>query len=315
MNRNPLNTNLFRIVFPFLFGMMVYILVLVFFGSATQILDNFFSQEALLCIGITFLLNESLLLLHKIIIKDDLKRRNISIAFLILFSILVSILITTASISLYFKWVLELSNFKRELLIFNLIYVISAILYCIVWIGIGYIQKQNSQIFEKEKLIEKNLQQEFKNLINNTEPKIFFSVLEHILSLLKSNPDLADEYLNKLSSFYRNRLETKDVALIDLKTELETLNLLIDLLNIKYMGKLSIIFKPDSFEAYRIKPFSLVEAIKQIEEQNIINSLNPLLIKLEIEKEKLLLRYRSFPKLEIHNQCNKENTVYFELKQ
>jgi len=298
MDKHSLRTGIFRITFPIVFGIMAYILVLVFFGSALQILDNFFSQEALLCIGIAFLLEESLLLMHRLAFKSKFINYRLFNYALILLSTFVALVIVTLVISLYFTWVLNLTNFKRELLIFNAIYGTSAILYCVVWISIYFIQKQNKHLLQKEKLIETNLQQEFKNLIYNTEPELFYLTLEEILTLLKTNPELADEYLAKLSSFYRNKLETKNQEYVKLSTELKTVDLLKDLLNLKHHKQIKIQKEVQNSSSFFIKPLSVVECVKKIENQSIINTRQTLGIQLYNERDKLYLKYENYQKLD-----------------
>jgi two-component system, LytTR family, sensor kinase len=56
MKRLFLHNLLFRIVFPPLYGMVVYVLVLLVFDSTAQLFENFFSLEVLLCVGLAYLL-------------------------------------------------------------------------------------------------------------------------------------------------------------------------------------------------------------------------------------------------------------------
>lgn len=297
MIRNSLNTGIFRISFPLVYGLLIYILVLVFFGSADQILDNFFSQEALVCIAVTFVLDEALLLFHKSAFKSKLKSKKTFAVTIVLISLIISFLVVTLLISIYFEQIINLSSYKRELVIFNLIWGVSALLYSLVWISIIYIQLENEKNLQKEKLLEKNLREELNKLIYKTEPELFNLTLEHILCQLETNPDVADEYLSKLSTFYRYKLEISNLEYTELHKELENAKLLIDLYNLKYNGNISIQEKEILDNEYNIQPFAITEAFKRIINENIINETKPLLIKLFIENHLFIIDYKCFPKL------------------
>ena len=80
----------------------------------------------------------------------------------------------------------------------------------------------------------------YHNLKNQVNPHFLFNSLSSLQSLVKSNPDLASQYISHLSKVYRYVLQHKEREVVSLETELRFIEHYISLLNIRYGDALRI---------------------------------------------------------------------------
>jgi LytS/YehU family sensor histidine kinase len=110
-----------------------------------------------------------------------------------------------------------------------------------------------------------------------------------LTSLIKLEPDLAEQFTEHLSKVYRYVLENKDNDLVSLQTELDFLDAYIFLLNIRFMDK--IVVKVDIGEQKRdcqILPLALQLLIENAIKHNAMSKRNPLRIEIFIDSENVL---------------------------
>ena len=116
-----------------------------------------------------------------------------------------------------------------------------------------------------------------------------FNSLNVLKSLIKLEPDLAEQFTEHLSKGYRYVLENKDNDLVSLQTELDFLDAYIFLLNIRFMDK--IIVKVDISEKKReclILPLALQLLIENAIKHNSMSKKNPLKIEIFIAIDNVL---------------------------
>jgi PAS domain S-box-containing protein len=144
----------------------------------------------------------------------------------------------------------------------------------------------NTQLIRLQK---ENLQSQFEVLRQQVNPHFLFNSLNVLTSLIKLEPDLAEQFTEHLSKVYRYVLENKDNDLVSLQTELDFLDAYIFLLNIRFMDK--IIVKVDIGEQKRecqILPLALQLLIENAIKHNSMSKRNPLKIEIFIDSDNLL---------------------------
>jgi LytS/YehU family sensor histidine kinase len=130
-------------------------------------------------------------------------------------------------------------------------------------------------------LQKENLQSQFEVLRQQVNPHFLFNSLNVLTSLIKLEPDLAEQFTEHLSKVYRYVLENKDNDLVSLQTELDFLDAYIFLLNIRFMDK--IVVKVDIAEHKRelqILPLALQLLIENAIKHNSMSKKNPLKIEI-----------------------------------
>ncbi len=139
------------------------------------------------------------------------------------------------------------------------------------------------------KLQKENLQSQFDVLKQQVNPHFLFNSLNVLTSLIKIEPDLAEQFSEQLSKVYRYVLENKDHDLVDLNTELNFLDAYIFLLNIRFVGKLKVnINIPDKYRSDRIIPLAMQLLIENAIKHNTMSKSKPLTIDINIETENYL---------------------------
>ena len=124
MKRVFINNAFFRILFPVVYGHIVYLLIRLINNSISVLSETFLTQEVYISIILTYLVMESNRLLIKILEKFILSMEKMGegIAILIISSTVLSIIVVSLSISAYFYYVIGFTNFSTELTYFNIIF-------------------------------------------------------------------------------------------------------------------------------------------------------------------------------------------------
>lgn len=135
-------------------------------------------------------------------------------------------------------------------------------------------------------LQKENLQSQYDVLKQQVNPHFLFNSLNVLTSLIKLEPDLAEKFSEQLSKVYRYVLENKDNELVDLNTELNFLDAYIFLLNIRFVGKLTVNLNiPDENRNDRIIPLAMQLLIENAIKHNVMSKSNPLIIDIFIDAD------------------------------
>ena len=126
MKRIFINNGFFRILFPIVYGIIVYLLILLINNSIGMLNESFLTQEVYISIILTYLVMESNRLLIKVTEKYTLFLEKIggTIIILIISSTVLSIIVVSLLISAYFNYVIGFTNFSSELTYFNIIFLV-----------------------------------------------------------------------------------------------------------------------------------------------------------------------------------------------
>lgn len=159
-----------------------------------------------------------------------------------------------------------------------------------------YQQLQKNKVKE-HKIIAGTASAQFDALKNQLDPHFLFNSLNVLTSLIDENPEAAQNFTTSLSKVYRYVLEQKNKELVSIDEELKFAKTYVRLLKMRFED--SIVFKiPDQAtnpEA-KVVPLSLQLLLENAVKHNIVNSSNPLTIKIYETNGKLVVENVLQPK-------------------
>lgn len=117
-----------------------------------------------------------------------------------------------------------------------------------------------------------------------------FNSLNTLVSVIPENPDLAVDFVRKLSKVYRYILEIRDRELIPLREELDFLNAYIFLQKSRFGDSLIVnVHINEHLLDDRIVPLSLQMLMENALKHNIVSVEKPLTVSVESEKDEFLV--------------------------
>ncbi len=156
----------------------------------------------------------------------------------------------------------------------------------------------NTQLIRLQK---ENLQSQFEVLRQQVNPHFLFNSLNVLTSLIKLEPDLAEQFTEHLSKVYRYVLENKDNDLVNLHTELDFLDAYVFLLHIRFMDKIVVkVDIADDKKELLILPLALQLLIENAIKHNSMSKKNPLKIEITIDNENVLNVVNNLQERESH---------------
>ena len=299
------NSALFRLTSPVLFGLLTYLLVLMFFDSIDMLLENFFSREVLFIIGLTFLFfegNRLIILLNNKLLPVN---RNLKIRIIIQYvcSVLGTLIIVSTTLYYYFTHVEGFSTIQTELITFNGIYLLIIIFYNLFFFSLVFVNRKNEAKVQQEETKRKNLVMELESFKYQINPDFLFQSLEIIMSELYRDKKSADDLINDLSKTYRYTLDNKHNDLVSLKDEIDSLKLVCEIFKARFnknMG-LNVAVNEDKL-ALNLIPGTLKLILEFALSENIITTSLPLKISIEgNENNQLIIQYPLSNKLTSKN--------------
>lgn len=293
------NNFVFRLVSPLILGVVVYMLVLLFFDSIEQFTSNIFGQEVVFVVVLTFFFLELNRLIVILLNRIHPLNRNFQLRLVLQFisSVMLSALIVSAILYFYFVRFAGFSTINTELIVFNIIYFFTGLSYHLYYFSFVLLSKRNTALTEEEAIKKTNVELEIESLKNQVNPNFLFQSLEIIISELGHNNKLADDLVSSLAQVYRFTLDKKDMDLIPASEELESLNPLLKLFNAKYRDGIKFSLKNESKEIKYLIPGTLQLFFENAIFQNIITEAMPLIFEVEIGEKELLLKYSMNKKL------------------
>ena len=160
-----------------------------------------------------------------------------------------------------------------------------------IYEGIIFYTKLQKSIQEKEQLQRENIQSQLEGLKNQVNPHFLFNSLNTLTYLIPEEPDKAVSFVQKLSKVYRYILEIRNQKIVTISDELEFLNAYVFLLKERFGENLNIdIDIPRKHYQSKIVPLSLQILFENVIKHNIISTQKPLMIKVFIEKDKLIIK-------------------------
>ncbi len=305
MDKNWYYNNIpFRITSPLIIGLVVYLLVLLFFDSVDQLFTNIFSREAIFVIILTLVFLEVnrlvIIISNKILPFED----NIKTRIIVQFgaSILISISVISLLLNWYFIQFEGFSTITTELITFNLIYLLIVIFSNLYYFSIAFLYTRNDTKIAEEFIRKSNLELEMENFKYQVNPDFLFQSLEIIISELHRSKKEADELVNNLASVYRFTLDNKDEDLVPVSEEVDSLIPVLKLFKSKYGKGIEYKIDVDSNCGKHLIPGTLRLVFESAVIQNIISKPIPLRFEVSNDNTNVIIEYSLNEKLQVNKQ-------------
>jgi ligand-binding sensor domain-containing protein len=145
---------------------------------------------------------------------------------------------------------------------------------------------QKAQLLEKEKT-----QVMYENLKQHLNPHFLFNSLTSLGSLIRSDQQMAGDFLEKMSKVYRYILKNKDNESVPLKEELSFIQGFIQLQKTRFEDAIDVkIMVPEEFHHRKIAPVTLQNLIENAIKHNIADDESPLIIEIFVEDNMIQVR-------------------------
>jgi two-component system LytT family sensor kinase len=155
-----------------------------------------------------------------------------------------------------------------------------------------YLQQKQLEVVRLQKEFT---QSQFEALKNQLNPHFLFNSLSVLSSLVYVDPDLAEEFIEKLSRTYRYLLEQRDKEKIEVSKEIDFLQAYSFLLQQRFGKKLQLQIDEIN-ERGSLIPHSLLIAMEYIVSNNAMSSSKPLMINVTANTNAVNISYNSNPK-------------------
>ena len=290
MKKLFIHNPLFRFLSPIFTGVVAYLLILLINNNIGQLQEQFLGQELYVSITLSYIVHEfSRLLLWLFRYVSIQLGTVLKLILHSLLSVVLSAVVITLLIELYYQQVSGFSPSIAEIITFNSIYCCIPISYVLLNISHEYLYKINTQKLENEILIKQNIEEDFKQFKREINPELLFESFEMLLVLIHENINKVDEFIDHLSTIYRYILSSRKKQLVSFKEENEILKEFIKLYNHLPYRKVTLSVKKNV--NFLIVPGTLLFIIEQIIKTTIISTKVNLEIEIEFSETSFTLKY------------------------
>jgi LytS/YehU family sensor histidine kinase len=143
-------------------------------------------------------------------------------------------------------------------LVFNTLLIISATLIGFVWNYKSNKQIEQQRLNDNEQL---HKEAELLNLRQQIQPHFLFNSLNSISALLILNPNMAQKMIQELADFLRGTLKKDASALVTLKSEINHLQLYLNIEKVRFEHRLTTVFDIDKNTEELLLPSLLIQPI------------------------------------------------------
>lgn len=192
-----------------------------------------------------------------------------------------------------YEFVIEKPIWKRFWFIALSLLVFLALLY---W----YMKRREKQVKKVQQLQQEKIQFEFQVLRNQVNPHFLFNSFNTLISFIEEDPAMAVDYVEKLSSFFRNIVNYRDQDVITLEEEIGILKTYFYLQQKRHGSNLAlnISVSEEQKKLIFIPPLTLQLLIENAIKHNAVSKETPLEIKVYLEDDnKLVIKNNINPKI------------------
>lgn len=138
-------------------------------------------------------------------------------------------------------------------------------------------QRRQQMALEYEALKAENMLTRFEALKNQVDPHFLFNSLNTLNSMIRLDPEKAQEYVQKLSSVFRYTLQSPEST--TLEEELRFTEAYCSLMQIRYGESLAFAMRIDArLLQYRIIPLSIQTMVENAVKHNVVSNKYPLTV-------------------------------------
>lgn len=252
MKRNLLNQPIFRLMVPPIYGIMMYLLILMINNNLGQLSETILNNELMLCAALAFLTSESirfLIVLFERRVQENLRKTG-NIASLFAVSLIAGAVVNFFAVDAYFRYFegfQYFSSYASTLYTIVITYSVSALLYTLFFLSIHLLSIKNDSELKKEDLKRQNLEHQLEIFNNEINPDLLFQSLETLISLVHHNLDSAEDFVDRLALVYRYILDNRKKEVVSLDDELRASKNLIYLFKEKFPEQISLEIKNEKF--------------------------------------------------------------------
>lgn len=142
----------------------------------------------------------------------------------------------------------------------------------------------------EQKLREENLVFQNETLKSQINPHFLFNSLNTVSSLIQSDPEKAEQFINNLSSVYRYILENSQKDKVPVQSELDLINRYFDLHRVRDEEKISLSIDYSDADSYQILPVSLQILLENAIKHNSATRESPLRISVCFENHNIVMK-------------------------
>ena len=148
-----------------------------------------------------------------------------------------------------------------------------------------YIKYRENKLKQKQVVIQERIKFQFENLKSQINPHFLFNSFSTLIALIESDQEEAIEYVDELSTLFRNILEYRDQDTIGIEEELSIIDNYYQLQRKRYGGNLELKIEQDvRNESFKIPPMTLQLLIENAIKHNVVSKNKPLKIKVYLEE-------------------------------
>jgi len=275
--------------------------ILVHFSSLfDEFVSSAFSQQiavrfvinALLELSITFTISFILFWINFYILKPLQSNKkinwiNFTLAFVVSFFV---VLILTHYLFALKKGFLPKADIPRSghLFITKDFFLALVVIICIYVIRLVF-QNQKNRL-EIQSLKIENLQRQFDALKNQVSPHFLFNSLSSLRTLINESPEVAQEYLDHLSTVLRYTLQANENRLVSLSDELQFVESYFFLIKLRFTKNISLVQSiSNELLGYKVPPLALQILLENAVRHNEISKRNPLEISIATTPDQTLV--------------------------
>jgi hypothetical protein len=298
MKRIFIHNPFFRIFAPPIYGLLVYLIILLIHNDVGQLGTLVSNQEVYVSIVLTLVSFESMRLVIALL---DRIRTNNKAVIQVFSTVVISTLIILAAISQYYKLMIGFDISPRELFLFGSIFALTALLYNALYIGNEYLHKENTVRIEQERKLRESLESEFLSFQQEINPDLLYDSLEELILCLHKNADASEELIDSLAALYRYQLIHRQKEFVSLTEELQAVGHLLRLANQKHHHNIRWTMELKDTDSIQLMPGALITAVDSIVRNTLISGDSPLVMTLQHEDEDyFVLLHNLNDKLQLH---------------
>lgn len=144
---------------------------------------------------------------------------------------------------------------------------------------------------ENEQLRSAYLKAQLTLLQDELNPHFFFNTLSSLSAIVHENPKKAQQYISHLSRVFRYTLAKRDKSLVTLREELEVFESCAALLKLRLEEGIQVCVDiPQQYLTWQLPYMSLQPLLENVTKHNAASGDNPLLVKLFIEDNLLVMQ-------------------------
>lgn len=146
------------------------------------------------------------------------------------------------------------------------------------FIGILFIKNHDNRLRRIEALKKESVEYRFETLKSQVNPHFLFNSFNTLINIIEKDKDIAVEYVEKLSDYFRNMIQHREKETISLKEEIEMVNTYYYLQKKRFGNylQLEINIPAEALSKYKVPPLSLQLLIENAVKHNMISKESPL---------------------------------------